>query len=134
METWQAILSITGGISTFAIVGAVFWANSKNKYTEQERKNNKDALDSYVAVSTAQAKQIDQLHNEVKELRLLHNESVKENAKLQGQIDAYTRLPLQQISNNQHIITQVQVLMAKHMGIEGVDSLLQELKRNAPQI
>lgn len=129
MEWWQVVLSVSAGVTALAVVGGVFWANTRNSYNDQERRNNAEAIKSYQTVREAQATEIQRLRDDIKDLHRLHNEAVEKNGKLQGKIDAYATLPLQELSNNQRIITQVQLLIAKHMGIDGVDMLIQEMGR-----
>jgi len=126
MQWWQILLTILGSITGVAIIVGVFVAGSRNNYRNAERNNYVKAVDSYKILLDAKGEEIRQLKQETKELRNLHSESMREIGKMQGQVDAYSKLPLKELSQNQHTITKVQLLIAKHMGVEGIDAILKE--------
>lgn len=129
MELWQIVLSTCGVVATLGILAGVFYANIKNSYGNQERRNNSEAVVSYKTLLDAKGGEIQQLRDDVRELNSKYTDSQRQNGIMQGQIDAYSKLPLQELSNNQRIITQAILLMAKHEGIEGIDVLMQEMNR-----
>lgn len=133
MEVWQIIVSICAFLITVAAFAGVFVANYKNSYNGQERRNNQDAVSSYKTLLEAKGEEIKQLRDDIKDLNTKYTESQRQNGNLQGQIDAYAKLPLQEISNNQRVITQAILLIAKHDGIEGIDVLMQEMNRPTQQ-
>lgn len=126
MQWWQILLTVLGSITGLAVIVGAFLANARNKYGAAERSNYKEAVDSYKKLLDVKGDEIDHLKKETHELRTLHAESMRQIGLLQGQVDAYSKLPLQDISRNQRILTQAQLLLAKHMGVEGVDILLKD--------
>lgn len=128
MEWLQIVIGVLGVSTTIAVVTGIFVANMRNKFATTERSNYEKALASYKNLLDAKGDEIRQLRDETKELRNMHSDSMREIGKLQGQVDAYSKLPLQEISQNQKVITQIQILIAKHMGVDGLDTILENIE------
>jgi predicted transcriptional regulator len=121
---WYAILALV--ISTTTAVGlclGVFWANIKNKYTDTNTGNYEATIKSYEDVVKSQNVKISIQAEEIKQLRIDHSTSMKEIGKLQGELKSYKELPLQQLSDNMMIVTQLTTLIAAHLKIDGLDQI-----------
>ena len=114
-------LSIIVGVSGAV---ALYVANYKNKYKEAEQQNYKNAVDSYKVTNDALSKQLSHQGGEIKELRVMHNESTRRIGELKGELKTYKELPLRELSTNQKIITEVLMLMAKHLKVEGINEVI----------
>jgi predicted transcriptional regulator len=121
---WYAILALTiSTVSAIAVCIGVFWANFKNKYGETNKGNYEATIKSYEDVVKSQNVKISIQAEEIKQLRIDHSTSMKEIGKLQGELKSYKELPLQQLSDNMMIVTQLTTLIAAHLKIDGLDQI-----------
>lgn len=125
---WSTV-SLTLGV-VFGISGAVgiFIANGKNKFAETQAGNYERTVKSYQVVIDGLEQKNRFLEGEIKELRVLHTANVKELGELKGELKMYSKLPLREIADNQRIITQVQLAIATHLGIDGFEEILDKLQ------
>lgn len=121
---WYSILALAlSCITTLALLVGVFYANSRNKYASTTTTNYETTIKSYEDVVKGQNTKIALQSDEIKELRQAHNESMREIGKLQGELKSYKELPLQSLSENLKTVTQLTVLIAAHLKIDGLDQI-----------
>lgn len=121
---WYSILALAlSSITTLALLAGVFYANSRNKYTSTTTANYEATIKSYEDVVKVQDSKIALQSDEIKELRHAHNESMREIGKLQGELKSYKELPLQSLSENLKVVTQLTTLIAAHLKIDGLDQI-----------
>ena len=63
------------------------------------------------------------LTNEVKELRALHTDSVKMIGQLQWELKSWKELPIRELADHMSYVTELQYIMAKHLGIDHLPEL-----------
>lgn len=121
---WYAILALMlSSIAAIGVVVGVFYANSRNRYTSTTTANYETTIKSYEDVVKGQNTKISLQADEIKELRHNHSQSMQEIGKLQGELKSYKELPLQQLSENLKIVTQLTTLIAAHLKIDGLDQI-----------
>lgn len=121
---WYAILALAlTTISALALAFGTFLANLKNKYADTTLVNYEATIKSYEDVVKSQNVKINIQSEEIKQLRIDHSTSMKEIGKLQGELKSYKELPLQQLSDNMMIVTQLTTLIAAHLKIDGLDKI-----------
>lgn len=101
----------------------VFWANTKNNLIKTQESNYQKTIDSYKEVIVAQDEKMKVLTEEVKELRGLHTESVKMIGQLQGELKSWKELPIRELADHMSYVTELQYIMAKHLGIDHLPKL-----------
>lgn len=125
---WQLTTLIIGlALTTSAAIG-VFVANFRNKFSAAQVSNYEKSIASYQIVINGLETKNTFLEHEIKELRAMHTDNVKQIGELKGQLSMYSKLPLREIAENQKIITQVQLAIATHLGIDGFDEILDKLQ------
>jgi len=121
---WYSILALVfSSVTTLALLAGVFYANSRNKYASTTTTNYIATIKSYEDVVKGQNTKIALQSDEIKELRQAHNESMREIGKLQGELKSYKELPLQSLSENLMVVTQLTTLIAAHLKIDGLDKI-----------
>lgn len=121
---WYAILALAlTTLTAIALALGVFIANLNNKYTDTTSTNYEATIKSYEDVVKSQNVKISIQSEEIKQLRIDHSTSMKEIGKLQGELKSYKELPLQQLSDNMMIVTQLTTLIAAHLKIDGLDQI-----------
>lgn len=129
MQLWQIaaiVFSILIGIS--GIIG-IFFANAKNKLAKTTTENYDNTIKSYKDIVESQEAKINILTQEMRELRSLHTENVKMIGQLQGELQTWKQLPIRELADNMAFVTEVQYIMAKHMGIDHLPVLKTKNKR-----
>ena len=126
---WETISVIVGIILGVSGLLGVFWANTKNNLIKTQESNYQKTIDSYKEVIVAQDEKMKILTEEVKELRGLHTESVKMIGQLQGELKSWKELPIRELADNMQYVTEIQYIMAKHMGIDHLPELKIKAKR-----
>lgn len=136
---WQTLTFILGIVAVLSTAIGIFFANTRNKFTETERSNYEKAVESFKTLVEAKDQQIRQqkedmremrdIHTkETKELRSMHTESMQQIGKLQGQVDTYSKLPLSDIAAEMRVITEIQLLIAKSLKVEGIEDIIPSKK------
>lgn len=121
---WYGILALAlSTVTAISVVVGVFFANSRNKYTAITNTNYETTIKSYEDVVKGQNSKISLQADEIRELRQAHNQSMQEIGKLQGELKSYRELPLQQLSENLKVVTQLTTLIAAHLKIDGLDQI-----------
>lgn len=123
MEVWQIIaiaVSVALGIS--GIVG-IFYANAKNTLAKTTTENYDKTIKSYKDIVESQELKINTLTDDMKELRAMHTENVKMIGQLQGELQTWKQLPIKELADNMAYVSEVQYIMAKHMGIDHLPTL-----------
>lgn len=123
MEIWQTILTITGISIALSGSFAVFWTNARNTAIKTQSENYDRTIASYKEVIAAQDEKMNILTGEVKELRGLHTESVKMIGQLQGELKSWKELPIRELADHMSYVTELQYIMAKHLGIDHLPEL-----------
>lgn len=126
---WETISVIIGIILGVSGLLGVFWANTKNNLIKTQESNYQKTIDSYKEVIVAQDEKMKVLTEEVKELRGLHTESVKMIGQLQGELKSWKELPIRELADHMQYVTEIQYIMAKHMGINHLPELKIKQKR-----
>lgn len=131
MEFWQ-ITSIAVGIilGISGIVG-IFYANAKNSLAKTTTENYEKTIKSYKDIVESQELKINTLTDDMKELRAMHTENVKMIGQLQGELQTWKQLPIKELAENMAFVTEVQYIMAKHMGIDHLPTLKTSSRRKA---
>lgn len=129
MEFWQ-IASIAVGIilGISGIVG-IFYANAKNSLAKTTTENYEKTIKSYKDIVESQELKITTMSEDIKELRVMHTESVKMIGQLQGELSTWKQLPIKELAENMAFVTEVQYIMAKHMGIDHLPALKTSSRR-----
>ena len=136
---WQILTIVLSVVAIVSTALGVFFANTRNKFTETERTNYEKAVGSYKTLVEAKDEQIKQqkedmremreLHTrETKELRIMHTDSMQQIGKLQGQVDTYSKLPLGDIAAEMRVITEIQLLIAKTLKVKGLEDIVPDSK------
>ena len=120
---WETISVIIGIILGVSGLLGVFWANTKNNLIKTQESNYQKTSDSYKEVVAAQDEKMNILTNEVKELRALHTDSVKMIGQLQGELKSWKELPIRELADHMSYVTELQYIMAKHLGIDHLPEL-----------
>ena len=120
---WETISVIIGIILGVSGLLGVFWANTKNNLIKTQESNYQKTIDSYKEVIAAQDEKMNILTNEVKELRALHTDSVKMIGQLQGELKSWKELPIRELADHMSYVTELQYIMAKHLGIDHLPEL-----------
>ena len=120
---WETISVIIGIILGVSGLLGVFWANTKNNLIKTQESNYQKTIDSYKEVIVAQDEKMKVLTEEVKELRGLHTESVKMIGQLQGELKCWKELPIRELADHMSYVTELQYIMAKHLGIDHLPEL-----------
>jgi len=120
---WETISVIIGIILGVSGLLGVFWANTKNNLIKTQESNYQKTIDSYKEVIVAQDEKMKVLTEEVKELRGLHTESVKMIGQLQGELKSWKELPIRELADHMSYVTELQYIMAKHLGIDHLPEL-----------
>lgn len=121
---WYAIVALA--LSIITALGAmfgIFYATTRNKYTSQTNENYETTVKTYEDVVKSQDAKIQMQTEEIRQLRMDHSTSMKEIGKLQGELKSYKELPLQQLSENLMVVTQLTTLIAAHLKIDGLDQI-----------
>ncbi len=126
---FQEISVILGSITIISATIGVFIANSKNKFFETQKVNYESTIQSYQDVIDSLKTKNDFYEKEIKELRVMHTENVQQIGELKGELKSYRELPLKEIAENQKVITTVQLLIAEHLKVDGVDDLIKKLAK-----
>lgn len=131
MQLWQiAAIVFTILIGLSGIIG-IFYANAKNKLAQTTTDNYERTIKSYKDIVESQGIKIDVLTTEMKELRILHTDNVKMIGQLQGELQTWKQLPIKELADNMAFVTEVQYIMAKHMGIDHLPELKPKNARRA---
>ena len=123
MEIWQTFLTIIGVSIALSGSFAVFWTNSRNTMIKTQGENYEKTVTSYKEVIAAQDERMRTLTGEVKELRALHTDSVKMIGQLQGELKSWKELPIRELADHMSYVTELQYIMAKHLGIDHLPEL-----------
>lgn len=123
MEIWQTILTIIGISIALSGSFAVFWTNTRNTVIKTQSDNYDRTISSYKEVIAAQDEKMNILTGEVKELRGLHTDSVKMIGQLQGELKSWKELPIRELADHMSYVTELQYIMAKHLGIDHLPEL-----------
>lgn len=131
MEFWQIAAIIVSVILAISGIVGVFYANAKNSLAKATTENYEKTIKSYKDIVESQELKIGTLSEDVKELRALHTESVKMIGQLQGELSTWKQLPIKELADNMAFVTEVQYIMAKHMGIDHLPTLKVKNRRKA---
>lgn len=125
----EKVIAILGGVTVVSAMIGVFIANSKNKFFETQKINYESTIQSYQDVIDGLKTKNDFYEKEIKELRIMHTDNVQQIGELKGELKSYRELPLKEIAENQKVITTVQLLIAEHLKVDGVDDLIKKLAK-----
>jgi len=118
MEIWQIITAVLGISVALSGTFAVFYTNARNTVIKTQSDNYDKTIDSYKEVVTAQEEKMKLLTSEVRDLRALHTDSVKMIGQLQGELKSWKELPIREMASHMQYVTELQYIMAQHMGID----------------
>lgn len=123
MEWWQvAAIILTIILAVSGTVG-IFYANAKNKLAKTTNDNYEKTIKSYKDIVESQELKINVLTEDMKEMRVLHTESVKMIGELQGELRTWKQLPIKELSDNMAFVVELQYLMAQHLKMDHLPPL-----------
>lgn len=123
MEIWQiAAIALSIILAVSGIVG-VFYANAKNKLAKTTTENYEKTIKSYKEIVESQELKINTMLDDMKELRSMHTENVKMIGQLQGELKSWKELPIRELADHMSYVTELQYIMAKHLGIDHLPEL-----------
>lgn len=131
MEFWQIASIVVAVLLAISGVIGIFYANAKNSLAKTTTENYEKTIKSYKDIVESQELKIVTLADDIKELRTLHTESVKMIGQLQGELSTWKQLPIKELAENMAFVTEVQYIMAKHMGIDHLPTLKTSSRRKA---
>lgn len=131
MELWQIASIVVAILLAISGVIGIFYANAKNSLAKTTTENYEKTIKSYKDIVESQELKITTLADDIKELRTLHTESVKMIGQLQGELSTWKQLPIKELAENMAFVTEVQYIMAKHMGIDHLPTLKTSSRRKA---
>ena len=98
-------------------------ASFRNRFKNETRQNDIDALTAAKALIDVQKEQLDNSKEEIKDLQDKHIQNQREIGELRGELKSLKEVPLRQISQALKQISDNQVLIAEHLGIDGFKPL-----------
>lgn len=123
MQVWQIITIVVGVLLSLSGVFGIFYANARNKLAKTTTENYEKTILSYKDIVESQALKITTLAEEMKELRVMHTENVQNIGQLQGELNTWKQLPIRELAEHMSYVSEVQYIMAKHMGIDHLPKL-----------
>jgi predicted RNase H-like nuclease (RuvC/YqgF family) len=112
-------VEIVVGLIVFGGVLGITWANFKNKNKAQAVKIDNNALTAAKSLIEVQKEQLENSKTEMKDLQDKHIQNQREIGELRGELKSLKEVPLRQISQALKQISDNQVLIAEHLGIDG---------------
>ena len=129
MEFWQIASIVVAVLLAISGVVGIFYANAKNSLAKTTTENYEKTIKSYKDIVESQEIKINTLTDDMKELRQMHTENVKMIGQLQGELQTWKQLPIKELAENMAFVTEVQYIMAKHMGIDHLPTLKTSSRR-----
>lgn len=123
MEFWQIASIVVAVLLAISGIVGIFYANAKNTLAKATTENYEKTIKSYKDIVESQEIKINTLSDDMKELRHMHTENVKMIGQLQGELQTWKQLPIKELADNMAFVTEVQYIMAKHMGIDHLPTL-----------
>lgn len=116
--SWEIVSLVLGVVLGVSGIAGVFYANSKNVQLKTQDENNRRTIETYKELVAVQDEKMNSLSAEIRDLRESHTENVKLIGQLQGELKSWKELPIKELAANIKYVTELQYLMAQHMGMK----------------